>query len=133
MASFESAKLDHELMDKFVLFKLSMKLRFEPREVGNRWLLQIEFREQDPLKDDHLFPVPESLRFGEVDAGKVREYIQPSKETAELSRDFEFPAHLVDTEVGKEEVYAILQLKPVGEGSDFTPAETRTNITQVDV
>lgn len=133
MASFESANLDHELRDKFVLFKLSMKLRFQPEEVGNRWLLQIEFREHDAMKDDQLFIVPEAVRFGEVDAGKIRKYIIPSKEEAELSQEIEFPAHLVDTEMGKEEVYAIVELKPVGEGSTFVPAQTRTNITNVDV
>jgi hypothetical protein len=133
MASFESANLDHELQGKFVLFKLSMKMRFEPEEVGNRWLLQIEFREQDPMKDDQLYIVPEAVRFGEVDAGKIRKYIIPSKQEAELTEEIEFPAHLVDTEMGKEEVFAILQLRPVGEGTNFTPAETRTNITQVDV
>jgi hypothetical protein len=133
MASFESASLDHEIQDKFVLFKLSMKLRFEAAEVDNPWLLQIEFWEKDPVKDDQLFIVPESVRFGEVDAGKIRNYIKPSKEEVDLSYDVEFPVHLVDTEMGKEEVYSILQLKPVGEGLDFTPAETRTNITPVDV
>lgn len=133
MASFESANLDHELQDKFVLFKLSMRMRFEPEEIGNRWLLQIEFREQDPMKDDQLYIVPEAVRFGEVDAGKIRKYIIPSKQEAELTEEIEFPAHLVDTEMGKEEVFAILQLRPVGEGANFTPAETRTNITQVDV
>ncbi len=133
MASFESANLDHELQDKFVLFKLSIKMRFQPEEVGNRWLLQIEFREHDPMKDDQLFIVPEAVRFGEVDAGKIRKYIIPSKEEAEISEEIEFPAHLVDTELGKEEVYAIIELKPVGEGSTFVPAQTRTNITEVDV
>ena len=133
MASFESASLDHELQDKFVLFKLSMKLRFQPEEVGNRWLLQIEFREHDAMKDDQLFIVPEAVRFGEVDAGKIRKYIIPSKEEAELSEEIEFPAHLVDTELGKEEVYAIVELKPVGEGLSFVPAQARTNITEVDV
>lgn len=133
MAIFESANLDHEIQDKFVMFTLSMKLRFEPEEVGNRWLLQIEFREHDPMKDDQLYIVPEAVRFGEVDAGKIRKYIIPSKQDIELSYDIEFPAHLVDTEMGKEEVYSILELKPVGEGSEFVPAETRTNITHVDV
>jgi hypothetical protein len=133
MASFESANLDHEIQNKFVLFKLSMKLRFEPEEVGNPWLLQIEFWEKDPVKDDQIFLVPESVRFGEVDAGKIRYYIKPSKEEVDLPYDVEIPVHLVDTEPGKEEVYSILQLRPVGEGTVFTPAETRTNITQVDV
>lgn len=133
MASFTSAHLDHELRDKFVVFKLSTTVRFAPEEVGSRWLLQIEFREKDPLKDDPLFPVPPSVRFGEVHAGKIRYYIEPSTEEVDLSYDVEFPAHLVNTELGKEEVYSILQLRPVGEGSDFVPAKTHTNITHVDV
>ncbi len=133
MASFESANLDHEIQGKFVLFKLSMKLRFEPEEVGNPWLLQIEFWEKDPVKDDQIFLVPESVSFGEVDAGKIRYYIKPSKEKVDLPYDVEIPAHLVDTEPGKEEIYSILELKPVGEGTAFAPAQTRTNITEVDV
>jgi len=133
MASFASAKLDHELMDKFVTFKLSTKLRFEPEEVGEKWLLQIEFWEKDPLKDDRLFPVPESVRFGEVDAGSIRNYIEPSRQDVDLFYDVEFPAHLVNTEPGKEEVYSRLKLKPVGEGSSFAPSEVRTNITHVPV
>ena len=133
MASFESANLDHELQDKFVMFKLSTKLRFKPEEVGKRWLLQIEFWEKDPLKDDQLFPVPESVRFGEVDAGRIRNYIEPSKQEVTLTYDVEFPAHLVNTEPGKEEVYSKLQLRPVGEASGFASSETRTNITHVPV
>jgi hypothetical protein len=132
MASIVSASLDHELKEKFVLFKLRTTLNFEPKEVGHRWLVQIEFKEKDPMKDDQLFLVPESVRAFEVDAGKLRDYIEPSKQEIELSYDVEFPAHLVDTEPGKEEVYAIVELKPVGE-SESAPAKTQTNITQVDV
>jgi hypothetical protein len=133
MASFASANLDHELIDKFVTFKLSTKLHFEPEEIGKKWLLQIEFWEKDPLKDDLLVPVPKSVRFGEVDAGIIRNFIEPSKGEVELSYDVEFPAHLVNTELGKEEYYSKLQLKPVGEGVDFAPSEVRTNITHVPV
>lgn len=133
MASFVSAQLDHEVKERFVEFRLDMKLRFEPEEVGSRWLLQLEFREEDPVKDDPLFPVPESVRFGEVDAGKIRHYIEPSKEEVDLSLEVEFPAHHVNTELGKEEVYSFLRLRPLGDQSVFVPAETRTNITHVDV
>jgi hypothetical protein len=133
MASFASAKLDHELLDKFVLFKLGTKLRFEPEELGNTWLLQIEFWEKDPLKDDPIPLVPDSVSFGDVAADKIRKHIKPSAAEVELSFGVEIPAHLVNTEPGKEEVYSKLELKPVGEGSTFTPAETTTNITHVDV
>ena len=44
MASFMSANLGHELKGNFVTFKLDAKLRFEPKEVGHRWLFQIEFQ-----------------------------------------------------------------------------------------
>jgi len=133
MASFVSAQLDHEVRGKFVVFKLNMSLRFEPEEVGSKWLLQIEFREEDPMKDDSLFPVPASVRFGEVDAGKIRHYIEPSKEEVDFPFEVEFPAQLVDTELGEEEVYAIVHLRPTGDRTEFVPAEVRTNITQVDV
>lgn len=133
MANIESAKLDHELAEKFVLFKLNTKLRFEPEEVGQRWLLQIAFFEKDALKNDQLFLVPESVRVGEVHAGQLRNYIRPSKGEIDYSYDVEFPAHLVNTELGKEEVFAKVELKPVGEGVSFTPAEIETNITHVDV
>ena len=133
MSSFESVKLDHELLDKFVMFKVGMKLHFQPKEVGHPWLLQIEFWEQDVLKDDRLFPVPASVRTGEVHAGQWRHYIEPSTEEVDLSYDAEFPEHLVNTEPGKEEVYAVLKLRPVEPPPDFLAAETRTNITHVDV
>ncbi|MGD8699818.1 MAG: hypothetical protein PVJ43_11035 [Gemmatimonadales bacterium] len=133
MASFESANLDHELADKFVLFKLGTKLRFLPEELGSTWLLQFEFWEKDPLKDDPIPLVPKSVSFGEVDANKIRYYFQPPQEEFELSQQVEIASHLVNTEPGKEEVYSKLELKPVGEGSTFTSAETNTNVTQVDV
>jgi len=133
MASFESAKLDHELAGKFVLFKLGTKLRFEPEEVGKPWLLQFEFWEEDPLKDDRIRLVPASVSIGEVHAGMIRNYIEPPKEQIELSYDVEIPSRFLNTEPGKEEIYSKLELKPVGEGSTFTPAETKTNITHVDV
>lgn len=133
MASFESANLDHELVGKSVVFKLGTKLRFEPSEIGKPWLLQIEFWEKDPLKDDHIPLVPKSVSFGEVDADTIRNYLEPSSEEVELSYDVEIASHLVNTEPGKEEVYSKLELKPVGERASFAAAKTRTNITHVDV
>jgi len=133
MASFESANLDHEMKGKFVHFKLDTKLRFGPEEVGNKWLVQVEFWEKDPMKDDQIFLTPESVRVGELHAGQIRYYIEPSNQEVEWLYDIEIPAHLVDTEPGKEEVYSKLKLRPVGEGSTFRPADIITNITHVDV
>ena len=133
MASFESANLDHELKGGFVQFKLDTKLHFEPDEVGTRWLLQIEFWEKDPVKDDQIFPVPESVRIGELHAGQIRNYMEPTKQEIDWSYNIEFPAHLVNTEPGKEEVYSKLKLRPVGEKSAFAPSDMVTNITHVDI
>lgn len=133
MASFVSANLDHELSDNFVVFKLDAKVRFEPKEVGHRWLVQIEFMEEDPVKDDKLSSMSKAEAFGQADAHLKRHYIIPSKEEVELSFSDEFPKHLVDTEVGKEEVYAKLQVLPLEAPPGFVAAKTRTNVTVVDV
>ena len=133
MARFESAKLDHEIQGNFVLFKLNVKMHFDAEGVGKPWLLQIEFWEKDPGKDDQLFPVPESVRVGELHGGQIRHYIQPSQQDIDWSDEIEFPSHLVDTEPGKEEVYSILKLRPVGENTGLQPDEITTNITDVDV
>jgi hypothetical protein len=133
MASFMSANLDHELTGNFVVFKLDAKLRFESKEVGHRWLFQIEFMEEDPVSDDKLSPVPKSEAFGQADAHIKRHYFIPSKEETELSFTEEFPAHLVDTEWGKEEVYAKVQALPLEAPPGFVAAKTRTNVTRVNV
>ncbi len=133
MANFVSANLSHEISGGFVIFTLDAKLRFEPKEVGHRWLFQIEFREQDPMKDDVLSALPKAEAFGKADAHLKRHYFIPSKEEVELSFKEEFPAHLVDTEPGKEEVYANVEALPLEAPPGFVPAKTRTNITQVDV
>jgi hypothetical protein len=133
MASFVSANLGHELSKKFVTFKLDAKLRFEQKEVGHRWLFQIEFMEEDPISDDVLSPLRKSEAFGQTDAHITRHYFIPSTEEVELSFTEEFPAHLVDTEWGKEEVYAKVQALPLGAPAGFVAAKTRTNVTKVDV
>jgi hypothetical protein len=133
MANFVSASLSHEISGSFVVFTLDAKLRFEPKEVGHRWLFQIEFREQDPLKDDVLSTMPKAEAFGKTDSHLKRHYFIPSKEEVDLSFKEEFPAHLVDTEVGKEEVYANVEVLPLEAPPGFVPAKSRTNITEVDV
>jgi hypothetical protein len=133
MASFISANLDHELTGGFVVFKLEAKLRFAPDEVGHRWLFQIEFMEQDPVSDDRLSPVAKAEQFGQPDAAIKRHYIIPSKEEIDISFKEEFPAHLVDTEWGKEEVYAKVQALPLEAPPGFVSAQARTNVTKVDV
>jgi len=133
MASFVTANLGHEVKSGFVVFKLDAKLRFESNELNHKWLFQIEFMEADPVRDDPLARVPESVGFAEADVSVIRHYFIPSKEEIELSFEEEFPSHLVDTEMGKEEVYANLQVLPLENPPGFVSAKTRTNITQVDV
>ncbi len=133
MASFVSASLGHELSGNFVVFKLDATLRFEPKEVGHRWLFQIEFMEQDPVSDDRLSPLRPAEAFGQPDAAVKRHYFIPSKEEVELSFTEEFPKQQVDTEWGKEEVYANLQVLPLEAPPGFVAGKTRTNTTKVDV
>ena len=133
MASFVSTNLTHEISGNFVLFTLDAKLRFEEKEVGHRWLFQIEFREHDPVSDDALSDMPKAEAFGKADANKKRHYFIPSKTEVDLSFKEEFPAHLVNTEWGKEEVYARLKVLPLEAPPGFVAAETDTDITEVDV
>jgi hypothetical protein len=133
MASFVSANLGHELSGNFVVFKLDAKLRFESKEVGHRWLFQIKFMEEDPMSDDQLSPLRPSESFGDPSAHIKRHYFIPSKEEVELSFTEEFAKQQVDTEWGKEEVYANLEVLPLEAPPGFVPAKTRTNITNVDV
>jgi hypothetical protein len=133
MASFISANLDHELSGEFVIFKLEAKIRFEEKEVGHRWLFQYEFMEEDTVSDDRLSQLTPAETFGQPDAYVKRHYIIPSKAEVELSYTEEFPKHLVDTEIGKEEVYVNVQILPLEAPPGFVPGKTRTNVTQVDV
>ena len=133
MASFVSANLSHELTGGMVTFTLDMKIRFEPHEVGHRWLIQYEFMEQDPVSDDRISSLRPAEAFGQADAHYKRRYIVPSKDEIELSYTEEIAAHLVDTEPGKEEVYAKVQALPLDAPEGFVAAKTRTNITKVDV
>jgi hypothetical protein len=133
MASFVSSNLSHEVTGGFVVFTLDAKLRFEAKEIGHRWLFQIEFKEQDPLKDDALSAMPKAEAFGKADAHVKRHYFIPSKEEIELSFKEEFPTHLINTEWGKEEIYADVQARPLEAPPGFVPAQARTNITHVDV
>ena len=133
MASFVSANLGHELTGGMVTFKLDMKVRFEPHEVGHRWLVQYEYMEEDPVSDDRISPLRPAEAFGQADAHYQRHYIIPSQDEVELTYTDEIAAHLVDTEIGKEEVYVKVQILPLEAPEGFVPAKTRTNITKVDV
>ncbi len=131
MASFVSANLSHEISGEFVAFKIDAKLHFEEQEVGHRWLFQIEFMEEDPMADDKL-PVSAETVFGKGDVVK-RHYIIPSEQDVEVAFTEEVAKHLVDTEMGKEEVYANLKILPTEAPEGFVSSETRTNVTIVDV
>lgn len=133
MASFVSANLSHELTGARVTFTLDTKIRFEDHEVGHRWLLQYEFKEEDPLADDTISKLRPAEAFGKADAHLHRHYFVPSKEEIELSFTEEIPAHQVDTEPGKEEVYVNVQVLPLEAPEGFVPAKARTNVTVVDV
>ncbi len=128
MASFVSANLSHEITGGFVRFQIDAKVHFEEVEVGHRWLFQIEFMEEDPLSDDKISTSRETF----ADEIK-RHYIIPSTQDVELSFTEEIASHLVNTELGKEEIYANLKLKPLEKPEGFVASQSRTNVTIVDV
>jgi hypothetical protein len=75
MASFVSANLSHELSEHFVTFTLTTVIRFEPKEVGHRWLLQYQFMEEDPMADDKLSQLRPAESIGDPNPGLKRHYI----------------------------------------------------------
>ncbi len=133
MANFVTANLGHEIAGGYVNFKVDAKLRFDPKEVGHRWLFQVRFLEEDVVSDDQLSPLRPSEAFGDPSAHIKRHYFVPSKQEVELSFTEEFPKQRVDTEWGKEEIYALLEALPLEAPPGFVPAKTRTNVIKVDV
>ncbi len=85
------------------------------------------------MADDKLSQLRPAESVGDPNPGLLRHYIIPSKEELELIYEEEFSSHLVDTEIGKEEVYATVEILPLEAPAGFVAGKTRTNITVVDV
>lgn len=119
MASFLSTDLSYERSEKRVLFTVKAKVQFEDQEQGHNWMFEIVLMEEDPIKDDHLLT--------------KRHYFIPESGEQELSYVEDMGWAQVDTEAGKEEVYAKLRVAPLDAPPNMTADDTRTITISVDV
>jgi hypothetical protein len=119
MAQFLSASLAHSLSGSNVLFRVDARIRFQAHELNTWWFFSMTFKEEDTFFDDKLRSVNRSFL------------------AASLEQDISFsesiPKSTVDTEWGKEEVYADLQVVPLQAPPPFLIDSARTNVTTVGV
>lgn len=119
MATIHDARLEHEERLPRVLFTVQATFRFEESEIGHDWVFQVTLLEDDPVGSDRL--------------KRERYYFESGESEMELTRQIDMGWAEVDTEPGKEEVYAELFLAPMKAPPDMTDARTETNTVIVDV
>lgn len=119
MATILEATLTHEERHPRVLFTVNATVSFEEQELDHEWLFEVALMEDDPLSDDRL--------------KRERYYFTADDREMELTRQVDMGWARVDTEPGKEEVYADLRLAPMGGPPDMTEDRSRTNTVIVDV
>lgn len=119
MATIREAKLTHEERLPRVLFTVKATVEFEEQELNHDWLFQITINEHDVVGDDRL--------------KRERYYFSPDEQKMELTRQVNLGWAQVDTEPGKEEVFAELFLAPLDAPPNMTEDRTRTNTVSVDV
>lgn len=119
MATIHEANLTHEERLPRVLFTVKATVEFEEQELNHDWLFQITLNEHDVVGDDRL--------------KRERYYFSPDERKMELTRQVNMGWAQVDTEPGKEEVYAELFLAPLDAPSNMTEDRAQTNTVSVDV
>jgi hypothetical protein len=102
-----------------VLFTVEATVEFEEQELSHDWLFQITITEEDVVGDDRL--------------KRERYYFMPDEPEVSLTRQIDMGWAQVDTEPGKEEVYAELFLAPLDAPPNMTEDRARTNTVSVDV
>lgn len=119
MATIHDARLSHEERHPRVLFTVNATVEFEESELGHDWLFQVTLVEDDPVGSDRL--------------KRELQYFEPGETEMELTRKIDMGWAQVDTELGKEEVYADLRLAPLKAPPDMTDDRAKTNTVTVDV
>lgn len=119
MATIQEARLTHEERHPRVLFTVGATVEFEEQELGHEWLFEVTLMEDDPLSDDRL--------------KRERYYFESDESVMELTRQIDMGWAQVDTEPGKEEVYADLFLAPLKAPPDMEDDRATTNTVIVDV
>ncbi len=120
MAEIKSANISYSLKNNIVIFKFNVDLEFESRELNTHWFIQGKVMEKDTFYDDFVISI-DSSPF----VPNRRNYSVKFREVARESR--------VDTEWGKEEIYALLTIIPLESPRPFTMDNIRTNRIKVDV
>ncbi len=119
MASLVSTSLSHNLSGDDVIFTVNARIRFQQHERDALWYLRMTFMEEDMVFDDKLHSVN-------------RPFFASSTEV-DVSFSVAVTRKKVNTEWGKEEVYAALEVVPLRESTQFVIGKARTNITKVSV
>ncbi|MFW6193575.1 MAG: hypothetical protein ACOC83_08815 [Gemmatimonadota bacterium] len=119
MATIHEAKLTHEERHPRVLFTVKATVEFEEQELNHDWLFEITLAEHDVVGDDRL--------------KRERYYFAPDETEMDLTRQIDMGWAQVDTEPGKEEVYAEVFLAPLDAPPNMTSDRTRSNMVNVDV
>jgi hypothetical protein len=119
MAAFLSASLSHSLTQDRVLFRVDARIRFQPHELNTTWFLEMQFMEEDTVFDDDL--------------GTHRGNFSASATEVDVSFSISKSKSRIDTEVGREEVFAKLTLVPLQAPPPFAMDVATTNTVSVNV
>lgn len=119
MAEFVTASLSHSLSDDRVLFRVDARIRFQPHELNTAWFLSMQFMEEDTVFNDDL--------------GTHRQTFQASAIEVDVSFGISKSKRRIDTELGKEEVFAKLEVVPLQAPPPFIIDTATTNTIQVNV
>ncbi|NVM30325.1 MAG: hypothetical protein HWN65_15880 [Candidatus Helarchaeota archaeon] len=120
MARFLEQALRHSFEGPYVMFDVIAKMKFQPDEIGKKWQLETIIIEKDRITPDDVFR----------DHNWSRTFIA-NQETVSLEIHVPIQKSDMNTEPGKEEVYAKLKVVPL-EG-DFPVGEAITNMVEIDV
>jgi hypothetical protein len=119
MAEFQSVVLSNSTSGSNVLFKVDAQIKFQTHELNTRWFLDIDFKEWDRMsRDDFLYSTSRTFTADAVNKS--------------VSFSFSAPKSKVNTEPGKEEVYAMVDVVPLEEPAPFRRDSAKTNQTKVD-
>ena len=120
MVKFLSQKLSSAIQGPYVMFTVDVELQFEPNERGKDWRIELILMEYDRFTRDDVLRTKNLSRT-----------FKSSRET--ISFQFDAPIHRFDvnTEPGKEEVYAKLTL--VSLDGSIPALEVKTNRIKIAV
>ena len=120
MAKIKSVDLSAAIKHKEVIFNFKLDMKFETRELNSHWIVKVDIIERDNLPDDKI-------------VSKFSPHFMPT--TREFSYNFQVPVAKtkVNTEPGKEEVYAWLTLGALESPQPYKEDTIKTNEIKVDV